>query len=129
MPNKLPSKEELEVEMERAKRAAPTYRFRANGYWVTTLVAAIYVVCGILYLSTLFDPSAPAAGDYKDVGTFFLATGLIMSGSFACAMLMMTVNVTLSRPANFLFIMGLTSAIFVVFYLISQWAKPQLGIS
>lgn len=128
MPDKLPSKEELEVEMERAKRAAPTYRLRANGYWVTTLLAAIYVVCGVLYLSTLFDPSAPAAGDYKDAGTFFLATGLLMVGAFACTLLLMTVNVTLSRPADFLF-MGLTLAILVVFYLISQWAKPQLGIS
>ena len=129
MPNEMPSKDEVEAELARAKRDAPTYRIRANGYLVIPILAAIYVAGGVLYLYTLFDPSAPAAGNYEDVGTFFLAASLLMVGAFACAFFMMVVNATLSRPVSFLFIMGFTSVIFVIFYLISQWAKPQLGIS
>ena len=129
MPDESPSKEKIEAELDRARREAPKYRIRANGYLIIPVVAAIYVVSGILYLNTLFDPSAPAAGNYEGVGAFFLATGLLMVGAFVCALLMMVVNATLSRPVDFLLIMALTAGIFVIFYLIAQWAKPQLGIS
>lgn len=129
MPYEMPTIKEVEAELARAKRDAPKYRIRANGYWVIPILAAVYVAGGVLYLYTLFDPAGPAAGNYGDVGTFFLATGLLMVGAFACAFFMMVVNATLSRPVSFLFIMTSTLVIFVIFYLISQWAKPQLGIS
>ena len=129
MPNEMPTKEELEAEMDRARRDAPIYRFRASGYLIIPVLAAIYVVGGIFYLNTLFDPSAPAAGNYEDVGTFFLATSLLMVGAFAYTLFMMAVNATLSRPVDFLFILAFTSAMFLIFYLIGQWAKPHLGIT
>ena len=125
----MPTKEEIEAELDRASRDAPKYRIRANGYLVIPILAATYVSGGVLYLYTLFDPSSPAAGNYEDVGTFFLATSLLMVGAFAHTIFMMVVNAMLSRPVSFLFIMAFTSVIFVIFYLISQWAKPQLGIS
>jgi hypothetical protein len=129
MSDEMPTKEEIEAELDRARRDAPEYRIRANGYLIIPILAAIYVASGILYLYTLFDPSAPAAGDYGDVGTFFLATSLLMVGAFAYAFFMMVVNATLSRPVSFLFILAATSVILVIFYLIGQWAKPQLGIT
>ncbi len=129
MPDELPTKEKIEAELDRARREAPKYRFHANGYLIIPILAAIYVVGGILYLYALFDPSAPAAGNYENVGVFFLATSFLMVGAFACALFMMVVNATLSRPVDFLFILALTSGILVIFYLIGQWAKPHLGIS
>jgi hypothetical protein len=129
MPNEMPTKEELEAEMDRARRDAPKYRFRASGYLIIPVLAAIYVVGGILYLYTLFDPAAPAAGNYEDVGTFFLAIGLLMVGAIAYTLFMMAVNATLSRPVDFLVILAFTSTMFLIFYLIGQWAKPHLGIT
>ena len=129
MPDKLPSEEELEAELDRARRDSPKYRLRANGYLIIPIMAATYLVGGILYLYTLFDPSGPAAGSYEGVGTFFLATSFLMVGAFACAFFMMVINATLSRPVDFLFIMALTLVILTIFYLIGQWARPQLGIS
>lgn len=129
MPDKLPSEEELEAEFSKAKRGSSQYKLQANGYLIVPVLAVTYVVGGMLYLCTLFDPSAPAAGDFEGVGSFFLATNFLMVGAFACALFMMVINATLSRPVNFLLIMAFTLGILAIFYLIGQWAKPQLGIS
>ena len=129
MPDELPTKEQIEAELDRARREAPQYRFHANGYLIFPILAALYVVGGILYLYTLFGPSGPAAGNYEGVGTFFLAINFLMIGAFAYALFAMIINATLSRPVDILLIWTLTAGIIVILYLIGQWAKPQLGIS
>jgi len=129
VPNEMPTEEEIEAELDRARRDAPKYRFRANGYLIIPVLAAVYVAGGILYLHTLFDPSAPAAGNYEGVGSFFMATGLLMVGVFLYMMFMMAVNATLSRPVSFLVICVLGLAMISIFYLIGQWAKPHLGVA
>ena len=105
------------------------YRIRANGYLVIPVLAAIYVVCGIIYLRMLFDPSIPAADNPEAAIEFLHAYGLLFVCVFLYMMFLMAVNAALSRPVDFLFIAVLGGAMLLIFYFFYQWAKPHLIVA
>ena len=123
----MPTEQEIEAELDRARREAPKYRIRANAFLIIPCLSAIYVIGSIYFLSNMHGPLATV--DIADAPAIFLGTGLIAILSLPYMFCLWMLNEIMVRRLPEWGIAVLTGAVLLVLYLFHHWSKQQLGVA
>lgn len=123
----MPTEEDIETELERARRDVRKYRIPANGCLLIPFLSAAYAVGAIYFLSNWYGPLSTV--DISDAPTIFLGTGLAAILSLPYMFCLWMLNEVLARRLPEWGIAVLAGSVLAVLYLFHHWSKSQMGVA